>query len=75
MLCAMDKDLNSISDESWTTFEDILAFLHLFAMVTQHISASTYPILAGVIPFFNRLCNHLEDSIEIYESFTHFNEV
>ena len=72
MLCATNKDLYAISDESWTTFEDILAFLHPFAMVTRHISASTYPTLADVIPFFNRLCDHLEDSIKTYE---HSNEV
>jgi len=39
------------------------------------MSGSTYPTLAGVVPIFNRICDHLEDSIAIYESQENFDEV
>ena len=53
MLCAMEKDLEPISEESWTIFKDIGMFLKLFAEVTEYMSGSKYPTLAGVVPIFN----------------------
>jgi hypothetical protein len=71
----MEKDLDPISEESWATFEDIGIFLKPFATITEYMSGSKYPTLAGVVPIFNRLCDHLEDTIAKYESQEHFNEV
>ena len=68
MLCAMEKDLDPISEESWTIFKDIGMFLKLFAEVTEYMSRSKYPTLADVVPIFNQLCDHLEDSITVYRS-------
>lgn len=75
MLCAMEDDLDFISQESWKEFEKIGAFLKPFAAVTRYMSGSTYPTLAGVVPIFNRLCDHLEDSMTLYESQNDFDEV
>jgi len=75
MLCAMEKDLDPISEESWTIFKDISMFLKPFAEVTEYMSGSKYPTLAGVVPIFNRLCDHLEDSITAYGSRQYFNKV
>lgn len=48
-------------------FEAIDRFLMPFAAVTTHMSGSKYPTLAAVIPFYNRLCDHLDDTIDDYE--------
>jgi len=49
----MEKDLDPISEESWTIFENICTFLKPFAIVTEYMSGSTYPMLTGVVPIFN----------------------
>ena len=71
----MEKDLDPISEESWTIFKDIGMFLKLFAKVTEYMSRSKYPTLTGVVPIFNQLYDHLEDSITAYGSRQHFNKV
>ena len=68
MLCLTDKDLDPISEDLWAIFGEISIFLNPFATVTKHMSGSSYPTLASVVPIFNRLCDHLEDSITKYES-------
>jgi hypothetical protein len=66
MLCAMESDLSPISQEKWNRIEELGTFLKPFAAVTKYMSGSTYPTVAGVVPIFNRLCDHLEDSIAKY---------
>ena len=75
MPCAFDTKLENISQVSWNRIEEFSAFLNPFAAVTKHMSGSTYPTIASVVPIFNRLCDHLEDSIIKYESLTYFDKV
>jgi hypothetical protein len=75
MLCATEKDMDLISEESWTLFEEIGVFLKPFSTVTKYMSGSKYLTIAGVVPIFNRLCDHLEDSIAKYESRQYLNKV
>ena len=62
----MESDLSLISQEKWNRIEELATFLKPFAVVTKYMSGSTYPTVAGVVPIFNRLCDHLEDSIAKY---------
>jgi hypothetical protein len=62
----MESDLSPISQEKWNRIEELGTFLNPFAAVTKYMSGSTYPTVAGVVPIFNRLCDHLEDSIAKY---------
>ena len=68
MLCAMEPDLSPILQEVWNRIEELSIFLKPFAAVTKHMSGSAYPTVAGVVPIFNRLCDHLEDSVTKYIS-------
>ena len=62
----MKSDLSLISQEKWNRIGELGTFLKPFAAVTKYMSGSTYPTVAGVVPIFNRLCDHLEDSIAKY---------
>ena len=75
ILCAMDKQLGNISEDTWQQFELICQFLHPFARVMEVISGSKYPTMAAVILLFNQLCDHLDDTIDKYKSSNYDNMV
>jgi len=75
MLCRVEKDLAPISENIWQILEEIQTFLKPFALVTKYMSGSKYPTLSSVIPYFNRLCDHLEDTISYYRSGNNKNKV
>ena len=67
MFLNIEKTTDTISDETWQEWEEICHFLEPFAIVSKEMCGSKYPTLAGVIPYFNALCDHIEETMEKYD--------
>ncbi|CAG8648371.1 8187_t:CDS:2, partial [Funneliformis mosseae] len=58
----LKKDI--LTDEDWNNLEQIAKFLILFKEVTIIMSGFTYPTISTVIPLYNLLIDHIEDTID-----------
>ena len=55
-------------EDDWINFKQIYNFLRPFKEVTDIMSSSTYPTLSTVVPLYNTLIDHIEDTANMKDT-------